>query len=64
MTIEDEKIIEKILKLQKLEAEIDTVLQKNKHILKHCCDFPMINKEYGLSLGSKVGQLISLGKKI
>lgn len=64
MIIEDEKLIEKILELQKLEAEIDIVLENNKHVLKHCCDFPIINKGYGLSLGSKVGQLISLGKKI
>jgi hypothetical protein len=64
MIIEDEKLIEKILELQKLEAEIDIVLRKHKHIVKNCCEYPIINKENGLSLGSKVGQLIALGKKL
>jgi len=64
MTIEDEKIIDKLLQLQKLESEIDVVLRKYKKELKHCCDYPIINKENGLSLNSKVGQLISLGKKL
>lgn len=64
MIIQDEKLIEKILELQKLEAEIDVVLRKYKDIVKHCCDYPIINKENGLPLDSKVGLLIALGKRL
>jgi len=61
MIIEEKETIEKFLELQKLEAEIELVLRKHKKDLKHCCFSVYFNKELGLRLESKIGQLMALG---
>jgi hypothetical protein len=61
MILEDEKLISKMLELQKLEAEIDIVLNKYKHELKHLYYYVEINKNLGFELNSKIGILMALG---
>jgi len=57
--------VEKIIKLQTLETEIDFVLRKHK-MCSNCVqsDAVIFNKKMNLPLTSKVGMLMSLGKNI